>query len=124
MTRLIEPSGRCPFDGKLYVLTNGGTFSAADDYADMVKRLHLGTLVGQNTGGGGCGYLIPPAIRLPGSGMILRMEADLLLTPEGSFNELFGTEPDVKLPSTDHPRSISREDLLQDAWIRTIIDEL
>ena len=106
------------------MLINGGCFSAADDYADLVKRIGLGTLVGQNTGGGGGRYLTPPAIRLPRSGMIFRAETELLLTPNGAVNELFGTEPDVRLPSADPPKSITRDDLLNDAWIKQIITGL
>jgi C-terminal processing protease CtpA/Prc len=56
--------------------------------------------------------------------MIFRLETELLLTPDGRVNELFGTEPDVKLPSTDLPRSITREDLLRDACIRKVLTEL
>ncbi len=124
ITRQIRSSERYSFQGKIYVLINGGCWSAADDYADLVKRTGLGTLVGQNTSGGGGGYLLPPAIRLPRSGMIFRVEAELLLTPNGGFNELFGTQPDVRLPSADPPKSITREDLLKDEWIKHIITDL
>ena len=124
ITTRLSPSERYPFRGKAYVLINGGGWSAADDHADCVKRIGLGTVVGQNTGGGGGAYLLPPVIRLPRSGILLRVEADLLLTSEGGVNELFGTEPDVKLPPADPPRSITREDLLKDPWIRKVIYEL
>jgi anaerobic selenocysteine-containing dehydrogenase len=53
IAREIRPSERYDFQGKLYVLINGGCGSAGDDYADLVKRSKLGTLVGQNTRGGG-----------------------------------------------------------------------
>lgn len=121
ITRRFTPANRYPFTGRLYVLVDAGTFSAADDYADLVKRARLGLLVGQNTGGGGAGYLAPPAFRLPGSGTIWRMEADLLLTPGGGVNELFGTEPDIKLPAADRPRAMTTEELLKDPWIRAIL---
>ncbi len=124
ITTQLRPSARYPLSGKLYVLVNSGSFSAADDYADCVQRTHLGTVVGQNTGGGGSGYLAPAVIRLPRSGMLFRVETDLLLTPSGGVNELFGTEPEVKLPPADPPKSITREDLLNDPWIRKIINEL
>lgn len=124
ITRQIRPSERYNFNGKLYVLINGGCWSAADDYADLVKRTGLGTLVGQNTSGGGGAYLAPGAIRLPRSGMIFRVETELLMTQNGAVNELFGTEPDVRLPSADPPKSITREDLLKDEWIKHIITDL
>lgn len=39
------------FSGRLYVLTDAGTFSSAADFAAMVKGFRLGTLVGYETGG-------------------------------------------------------------------------
>lgn len=124
ITREIRPSERYDFTGKLYVLINGGCGSAGDDYADLVKRLKIGTLVGQNTCGGGGAYLAPGVIRLPRSGMILRAETEILVSPDGSVDELFGTAPDVKLPSASRPASITREDLLKDEWVRKVMVEL
>jgi hypothetical protein len=65
VTRQLRPSEHYHFEGKLYVLVDGGALSGADDYADLVRRLGLGTLVGQKTGGGAGGYLVPGIIRLP-----------------------------------------------------------
>ena len=121
ITRQFRPSERYNFQGKIYVLINGGCWSATDDYADLVKRTRLGTVVGQNTSGSGGAHLAPGVIRLPRSGMIFRVETELLLRPNGEVNELFGTEPDVRLPSASPPRSITRDDLLQDAWIKEIV---
>ena len=50
-TMQVRPSEPYNFRGKLYVLINKGCYSAADNYADFVKRTQLGTLVGRNTGG-------------------------------------------------------------------------
>ena len=124
ITRRIKPSNRYNFDGSLYVLINGGAGSAADDYANAVKRIGFATLVGQNTGGGAAGYIGPPVLRLPASGMIFRVETELVINPDGSFNELFGTPPDIKLEPADPPRSITTEELLEDEWIKKIIADL
>jgi hypothetical protein len=56
--------------------------------------------------------------------MIFRVETVILLTPDGNVDELFGTEPNVKLPSADPPKSITKEDLLDDTWIKKIINDL
>lgn len=40
------------YRGKLYVLINGGTFSAASDLAALIKSNDLATFVGTETGGG------------------------------------------------------------------------
>ncbi|MBZ0099867.1 MAG: hypothetical protein K8F30_12320 [Taibaiella sp.] len=125
ITRKFTPSSeRYNFDGKIYVLINGECFSATDDYADLLKRTGLGILVGQNTGGMGCCFLSPPAIRLPKSRMIFRLEADLTLTPSGKVNEIYGTEPDVKLRETHPPKSMMVDDLLEHLWIKKIISGL
>jgi len=43
------------FSGKLYVVTNGGTFSAAAILATNLKGINRGTLVGEETGGAALG---------------------------------------------------------------------
>lgn len=124
ITREVRPSNRYNFDGKVHVLVDGGGYSAADGYADATRRAGLHTLMGGSTGGaGGSAYLIPPMVRLPSSGMIFRMEADLGLNPDGSFNELVGTRPDLELPPADPPTAITREALLKDEWIKRAMAE-
>ena len=124
LTRKIEPRNRYDFKGDLYILINGGCYSAADDYVNAVKRIGFATLAGQNTGGGAAGYVGPPFITLPASGMAFRVESDLVINPDGSYNEIIGTPPDIGLPKADPPASITKEDLLKDAWIKKIITDL
>jgi len=121
LTRRIEPRNRYNFDGSVYVLINGRTFSAADDYANAVKRIGFAKLVGQNTSGGCAAYIAPPAIRLPTSGMIFRVETEMVINPDGSYNEITGTPPDIVLPDADPPKSITKEGLLEDEWIKWIL---
>jgi C-terminal processing protease CtpA/Prc len=124
LTRRIEPRSRYDFDGSIYILTDNGTFSAADDYANAAKRIGLARLVGRSTAGGCAAYIGSPAIRLPASGMIFRVETEIVINPDGSINELFGTPPDVELPAADPPKANTTEELLKDAWIRHIIHEM
>jgi len=124
VTRKIEPRNRYNFKGDLYFLINGGCYSAADDILNAVKPIGLATLVGRNTGGGAAGYVAPPAITLPASGMAFRVETDLVINPDGSYDEISGTAPDVELPPVDPPKSITREDLLKDEWIEYIVHEM
>jgi hypothetical protein len=124
LTRRIEPRNRYNFGGSLYVLINRGSFSATDDYANAVKRIGFAKLVGRNTSGGCAAYIAPTVMRLPASGMIFRVETELVINPDGSVNELFGTPPDIKLEPVDPPKSITKEDLLKDKWIKHIIHEL
>jgi len=122
--RRIEPRNRYNFDGNVYILIDRPTFSAADDYANAVKRIGFAKLVGRNTSGGCAAYIAPAVIRLPASGMIFRVETELVINPDGSINELFGTPPDIELEAADPPKSITKEDLLKDEWIQYIIHEL
>jgi hypothetical protein len=55
------------------------------------------------TRGGAAAYFAPVMVRLPRSGIIFVLEVDLLLNQDGTFNELFGTKPDVKLQELDYP---------------------
>jgi hypothetical protein len=70
------------------------------------------------------GYVGPPFIRLPASGMIFRAETDLVINPDGSYDEISGTPPDIELLKADPPASITKDDLLKDAWIQKIINDL
>ena len=124
ITREVKPSDPYCFDGRLYVLADRGSGSATETYADAVKRTGLGTIVGQRTAGGLGGYFMADTVRLPASGMIFRLEADLDINPDGSFQELAGTKPDVELPPCDLPEKSTKEELLKDAWIRKVIEEL
>jgi len=121
ITRRIEPRNRYDFDGRIYVLIDGATASAADDYANAVKQIGFAKLVGRNTAGYGGAYLGPTGIVLPASGMVFRVETELLINPNGRVNELFGTPPDVELEPADPPRSITKEDLLKDEWIKWVL---
>jgi len=63
-------------------------------------------------------------VRLPESGMIFMLEADLIINADGSFDEIEGTPPHIKLEPADLPESITKEALLEDEWIRKILTEL
>ncbi len=121
----LQPSNRYhDFNGEIFVLINGMTGSAADDYANVIKRTRTATLVGQHTNGSAGGYFQPDIVRLPASGMIFRVEVDLVINPDGSYNELVGTKPDIELPEAYLPEVVTKEALLNDMWINHIIDEL
>ena len=121
ITRRIEPGNQYNFNGSVYVMINRRTFSAADIYANLVKRFGIGKLVGQNTSSGYCAYIQPTHLRLPASGMIFVVETELCINPEGRVHALTGTSPDIQLEPADPPRSITKEDLLEDEWIKWVL---
>jgi hypothetical protein len=62
----VSQTSAVPFtlaDRPVYVLTSKGTFSAAEEFSDHVSAFKFGTLVGENTGGGGFNNTFVP---LPG----------------------------------------------------------
>jgi hypothetical protein len=56
--------------------------------------------------------------------MIFRTETEIVINPDGSINELFGTPPDIELPDAGPPDSLTKEELLKDEWVRTVADKL
>ena len=122
--RRVDPREPYSFSGRLFILLDGATGSAADEYVNMAQRVGLATLVGRRTPGS-CGpYFNPVMVRLPASGMIFVLEADLMLNNDGSVNEIVGTKPDIECPPGLLPEKVAKEELLQDGWIRKIIAEL
>jgi C-terminal processing protease CtpA/Prc len=124
VTHEIEPKDPYDFNGDIYVLIDHRSFSAADNYANAVKRIGYAKLAGVNTAGGTAGYVAPSMITLPNSGMKFRVETDLVINPDGSINEIVGTPPDIRLLPTSLPAGLTREALLEDTWIQKIIYNL
>ena len=101
MDYFIESKSKIPnesdtkaFEGKFYLLTDGGVYSSAEAFAIFCKATGFATIVGEPTGGDGMGT-DPLLFALPNSGTILRFSASLGLNPDGGSNEEFGTVPDV-----------------------------
>lgn len=81
--------------GRLAVLVDGGTASAAELFAATLQDNRRATIIGSPTFGSGCGYTnggIP--IRLSRSGATLRLPDCVRLRADGS-NEVEGVTPDV-----------------------------
>jgi hypothetical protein len=122
--RRVDPRPRYNFSGRLFVLLDGGTGSAADTFVNTTQRIGLATLVGSRTPGS-CGpYFLPVMVRLPASGMIFLLEADLMLNRDGTANEIAGTRPDIECPPGPVPERAIREELVRDQWIKRIMEEL
>ena len=109
--RLREPIGANHFNGKLIVLVNGATVSAASEFAALAKGNKRGIVVGEETGGcyygsTGGSYLnlvlpnSPLRARIPTIRIFTAVPEDLKQQPQGR-----GVLP-------DYPVSYSIEDLL------------
>jgi hypothetical protein len=89
-----ESADRLP----LYVIVDRHTWSAAEYFAALLQDNRAGVVVGELTGGAGCGYTeggIPTV--LTNSGAKVRMPDCVRLRRDGS-NEVAGVTPDVLVP--------------------------
>ena len=98
----FHPKTNNHFDGKIYVLTNGPTFSASTLFCNAVKGQSNVNLVGEETGGGWYGNsgLLIPDITLP----ITKLRVRLPFFKIVQFNHVAkngrGVWPDIFIPPT------------------------
>lgn len=90
----VESKFYTGFKGKVYILVNDGTFSAAEGFSAFAKSTGWGTIVGTTTGGDGIGY-DPAYAVLPNSGLLIRFPIGMGLNPDGTANEEAHTSPDI-----------------------------
>lgn len=88
----IKPSN-ITFKGNLYLLIDDEVYSAADYFANILKRSHSAKLIGTSTGGDGIG-IAPITLILPNSKIPVKLEACIGLDSEGNVNEETYTTPD------------------------------
>jgi hypothetical protein len=71
----FKPKGKNLFNGNIYILTNGLTFSASSIFCNDVKGQHNIKLVGEETGGGWYGNsgIMIPDITLPNTKIRVRL---------------------------------------------------
>lgn len=88
------------FNGNTYVLTSGPTFSAGSLFAHTVKGQKNITLVGEETGGGNYGNngLLIPLVRLPHTGLRIRMPLFRMVQFQSGTKDGRGVMPDVHVP--------------------------
>ncbi len=89
------------FDGKLFVLTDQRTASAAEMFASMLQSAKAATIIGGRTFGAGCGFVDGGTqYFLPVSKLRLRMPDCSRFRADG-VNEVEGIEPDIRLFAAD-----------------------
>src|SRR2546430_1310196 len=101
----IGARGICSWHGPLIVLVDGGTGSAAEQFAAVLEDNHAAIIIGAPTAGAGCGHTnggTPTTLK--NSGGILELPDCARLRADGS-NEVMGIQPDVLvgLRTTDGP---------------------
>jgi hypothetical protein len=101
--RYFKPRSKHHFDGDIYVLTGGNTFSAASLVAKALKGQENVLIVGEETGGGAYGNTawIIPDVTLPHSKLRFRLPL-FRLVMDKEAQPGFGVLPDVySLPTTE-----------------------
>lgn len=103
LTSRIDPSAglnSVGFKGKIYLLVDGGVFSAAEGFAAFASASGWATVVGRPTGGDGMS-IEPILLALPNSGLLVRFPIILALNPDGSANAEVGTSPHILVPTNE-----------------------
>lgn len=89
---LPNNNGKPAFEGNIFVLIDGFSFSASDAFAHFVYQTDFATLIGRPTGGSGIG-IQPMAFSLPESGLLVRFDVFYGINADGSANQGVGTTP-------------------------------
>ncbi|MGQ0740263.1 MAG: S41 family peptidase [Bacteroidota bacterium] len=100
----FKPKKKNHFDGKVYILTGGNSFSASTLFASALVKQDNVTLVGEETGGGAYGnsaWLIPDA-SLPETGVRFRLPLFRLVIDKTVPKNGRGVQPEVEsFPTVD-----------------------
>jgi C-terminal processing protease CtpA/Prc len=99
---LYKPKTENHFDGKIYVLINGPTFSASTLFCNAVKGQENIRLVGEEAGGGWYGNngIMIPDITLPLTGLRMRLPFFRLVQYNHVQKDGSGVIPDIYIPPT------------------------
>ena len=117
--KLYKPKTKNHYNGKVYVLTNGPTFSASALFCNAVKSQNGITLLGEETGGGwhGNSGIMIPDIKLPHSKNTVRLPLYRIVqyrhvpkTGSGIIPDIYvGTNYDALLKGIDYKMKVVRD---------------
>ncbi len=90
------------YDGKVYVLIGGNTFSASILFCNAIKGQPHVKLVGEETGGGAYGNsgIMIPNISLPNTHIRVRLPLYKLVQPNNGQVKGVGVLPDISVPAS------------------------
>lgn len=100
----FKPRKKNFYDGKVYLLINGPTFSAATLFAHTVKGQSNVALIGEEAGGGwhGNNGILIPDIVLPHSKMRVRLPLFRIIQYQHIPKDGRGVMPDIYVPPSVH----------------------
>ena len=108
--RYLEPSSKIRWHKPVCVLTNRSVFSAANDFAVIMRTLPQVKLVGDHTGGGSG---MPMSSSLP-NGWTVRFSACPMYDAQKQQTE-FGIDPDINVALTDEATAQGRDLIIETA---------
>jgi hypothetical protein len=99
---IFKPNKKYHFNGNVYVLINGTTFSAATLFCNAVKGQSNIKLAGEEAGGGWYGNngIIIPSITLPNTKLRVSLPLFRLVQYNHVIKDGRGVEPDIFIPPT------------------------
>lgn len=98
----FKPKNRDHYNGHVYVLTGGNTFSASTLFVNALKGQSNVTIVGEETGGGAYGntaWFIPDA-KLPNTGVRFRLPRFRMVMDKNRPKDGHGIIPDITVKPT------------------------
>lgn len=109
--KFYTPKNKNHYNGNLYVLTNGQTFSASTLFCNAVKGQPGITLVGEETGGGwhGNNGILIPDITLPNTRLRVRLPLFRLVQFNHVPKDGHGIQPDIYI-GTDYKALVNGVD--------------
>lgn len=103
------------WSGPTYVLADRRSYSSAEMFAAVMQDNHIGKLVGDRTGGDGCGFMTEgDPIVLPHSRLRFRVPNCMRLRADGT-NEETGILPDIAIVPTERESERARGERALDA---------
>jgi len=95
--KIHQPNSKYGFKGKVYLFTNGGSFSAAAIFSSIVQQYNpQAVVIGRETGGGahGCNAFISPYLTLPHTQTKVRIPMFKIVLRVAGRDEGHGVVPD------------------------------
>ena len=99
------------FHGPIAVLIGPGTFSAANILANAMQDFNIGTLVGRDTAEIPNNYAMTCPIRLPRTGIDLRVPSTYFVRANGDAASREDVHPDIRVAETDDDESTNDLDV-------------
>lgn len=95
---LLKEDELPPYNGNVWLLTDGYVYSSAEMLAIFAKETGAATIVGERTAGDGFSIEGTPKINeLPNSGLMFVCGRELPMNSDGSYNSFSGTSSDIEV---------------------------